>query len=30
MADMEWIVDGDHYNVRMNGRLPMQVEAPGR
>jgi uncharacterized protein (TIGR03067 family) len=20
MADMEWIVDGDHYNIRMNGR----------
>ena len=21
MADMEWIVDGDHYNIRLNGHL---------
>jgi uncharacterized protein (TIGR03067 family) len=21
MADMEWIVDGDHYNIRLNGQL---------
>jgi uncharacterized protein (TIGR03067 family) len=21
MADMEWVVDGDHYNIRMDGKL---------
>ena len=25
MVDMEWIVDGDHYNIRMNGRLHKDI-----